>query len=86
MSYITVGAAWKKEGKNGTLLSFSLDTAKIAQCQADAKGKISATLYKNDKKTKANQPDYNLTVKADNVQSENQPPDTSDPVKDDLPF
>jgi uncharacterized protein (DUF736 family) len=79
-SYIYIGAAWKKEGKNGTFLSFSINPEEVARCTPDAKGKIPATLYKNEKKTKDNQPDYNLAVKVEGDAAQ------SAPVKDDLPF
>jgi uncharacterized protein (DUF736 family) len=60
--YAYVGAAWKKNGKNGTFLSFSIDTNKLAECAKDDKGRVSATLFKNDNKENPSQPDYNLVV------------------------
>ena len=74
--YLYIGAAWKKKGKNGTFLSFSVDKEKVAQAPADDKGRIQATLYENNKKTKDSQPDYNLAVKVE---------DSSD-NSGDLPF
>jgi uncharacterized protein (DUF736 family) len=64
--YVYVGAAWKKQGKDGKpFLSFSLDVDKITSLidLSQQNVKLSATLYPNDKKEKPNQPDYNLVAR-----------------------
>ena len=67
-TYIYVGAAWKKTGKDGkTFLSFSLDVDKITSLvdMSAPDVRLNATLYENTKKTKPTQPDYNLVVRKD---------------------
>jgi uncharacterized protein (DUF736 family) len=67
-TYIYIGAAWKKPGKDGKpFLSFSLDIDKITGLVdlTQQNVKLNATLYENTKKTKPTQPDYNLVVRKD---------------------
>ena len=52
-----IGALWKKEGTRGGYLSGEIE---LAEGQ-----KLHINVYKNDRKTKDNQPDFSITTKVE---------------------
>ena len=69
-----VGAAWIKQGNNGSFLSVQLENSK--DLPTDGSGNASIMLFKNNKKSAANQPDYNVLCQLpDGWQQFVQPPE-----------